>query len=100
MKPSFGALTIRTDAGEFTARYSERGLAELDFPSAKRAPSRAEKREATSTIIRRWHRATEAALKNILAGRPPRFFPPLDPAGTDFQKSVWNTLRKIPLGRT
>ena len=26
--------------------------------------------------------------------------PPLDVVGTEFQKSVWNTLRKIPAGQT
>jgi O-6-methylguanine DNA methyltransferase len=39
-------------------------------------------------------------LKSILAGRSPGKFPPLDLAGTEFQKSVWNALRKIPLGKT
>jgi O-6-methylguanine DNA methyltransferase len=52
------------------------------------------------TKIFAWHRATEAALKNILAGRAPKKFPPLDLAGTDFQKAVWNALRKISPGKT
>ena len=39
-------------------------------------------------------------MKRILAGNEPTQFPPLDPAGTEFQKSVWNALRKIPLGKT
>jgi len=43
---------------------------------------------------------TETALKNILAGREPNHLPPLDLAGTEFQKSVWNALRKISLGKT
>ena len=50
--------------------------------------------------IRAWHRATTDALKKILAGGEPEKFPPLDLAGTAFQKSVWNALRKISLGKT
>lgn len=50
--------------------------------------------------ILRWHRAITAALKAILAGREPKTLPPLDMAGTAFQKSVWHALRKISLGRT
>ena len=42
----------------------------------------------------------ETALKNILAGNAPEEFPPLDLAGTAFQKKVWNALRKISLGKT
>ena len=41
-----------------------------------------------------------AQLENILAGRKPKTLPPLDLAGTEFQKSVWNALRKISLGKT
>ncbi len=43
---------------------------------------------------------TTDALKKILAGREPKKFPPLDMAGTEFQKSVWSALRKISSGKT
>ena len=44
---------------------------------------------------------TGTALKNILAGRAAKTLPPLDLSGkTEFQKSVWNALRKIPRGKT
>jgi len=87
--------------GNFVARYSENGLAELNFPNPKGfvAPKRSEGGRLPAKI-RAWHCATEAALKSILAGRAPKTFPPLDLAGTDFQKSVWNALRKISLGKT
>jgi O-6-methylguanine DNA methyltransferase len=42
----------------------------------------------------------ETALKNILAGRKPKDLPPLDLAGTEFQKSVWSALRNISAGKT
>jgi O-6-methylguanine DNA methyltransferase len=94
-------LPIPTRDGEFAARYSKKGLAGLNFPkagSARRADWTPQR--GVPTKIRRWHRATEAALKNILAGRIPKNLPPLDLAGTAFQKSVWNALRKISAGKT
>ncbi|HZL80096.1 MAG TPA: methylated-DNA--[protein]-cysteine S-methyltransferase [Candidatus Limnocylindrales bacterium] len=108
--------TVTTD-GKFIARYSEKGLAELNFPKAGRASARAvssrrrgdesqnylvkdSSRRLLQIKIRAWHRQTEAALKKILAGRTPKELPPLDMDGTAFQKSVWNALRKISPGKT
>jgi O-6-methylguanine DNA methyltransferase len=100
-KNNFFELPILTSDGRFTARYSEKGLAELNFPNAKAfvAPKRSEG-GPIPTKIRAWHRVTESALKNILAGRKQEKLPPLDLAGTEFQKSVWNALRKISFGKT
>lgn len=39
-------------------------------------------------------------MKSILDERPPADLPPLDPAGTEFQKSVWRALGQIPFGKT
>jgi O-6-methylguanine DNA methyltransferase len=101
MKAQLTEISVITPAGKFIARYSEQGLAELDFPNTKAsvAPKRGEG-GAASAKIRTWHRITKAALKNVLAGRTPKKFPPLDLAGTEFQKSVWNALRKISSGQT
>jgi O-6-methylguanine DNA methyltransferase len=107
MKNNFVELPISTRDGKFIARYSEKGLAGLDFPrvgSARRAdhvgrPQGPSQRDVP-TKIRAWHRATEAALKKVLAGLEPKEFPPLDLTGTEFQKSVWSTLRKISSGKT
>ncbi len=107
-------LPIVTSDGVFIARYTETGLAELNFPNAKvvaagkrsegglvgRASSRAGGKSEIPAQIRAWHRTTESALKKILGGTEPEKFPPFDAAGTDFQKSVWREMRKIPLGRT
>ncbi len=102
MKNHSVELPIPTRAGRFTARYSEKGLAGLDFPKVGRASSRAVKPNSIPTnVISDWHRATEAALKSILAGRAAKKLPPLDlSAGTEFQKRVWDALRKISLGET
>lgn len=48
------------------------------------------------------HKITNNAsteLQEYLAGRRTNFNVPLDPVGTDFQKMVWDTLRKIPYGQ-
>jgi O-6-methylguanine DNA methyltransferase len=99
MEKALVKILIATPDGEFLAGYSENGLAELSFPSA-RASARAAKNENFSAQISGWQRLTEAALKAVLAGRAPKKFPPLDLAGTDFQRSVWRALQKIPSGRT
>ena len=100
MKKQFFELPAVTRAGTFRARYSENGLVELSFPKSAWSFLRATKREIAPAKIRAWHRVTGAALKSILAGRAPKTFPPLDLAGTDFQKSVWNALQKISPGKT
>ena len=73
MKTNFVELPIPTRDGKFVAHYSEKGLAELNFPVG-RASSRAAKKEMISAKIRSWHRATETALKKILTGNKPKKF--------------------------
>jgi O-6-methylguanine DNA methyltransferase len=122
MRNNFMELPISTRDGTFIAHYSAKGLAEIDWPKVGRVSSRAasgRRRDDESQIspaskelirdssrrllqnkIRGWHRLTEVALKKILAGDEPKKFPPLDLAGTEFQKSVWRAMQKIPLGKT
>ena len=93
-------LSIATPDGQFIARYSAKGLAGLDFPSERRGKA-ASLNRVVLPQIRRWHRATAAALKRALAGRAPGVLPPLDiSAGTAFQQRVWGALRKIGCGQT
>jgi O-6-methylguanine DNA methyltransferase len=99
MKTGFHELPISTRDGRFTAHYSEKGLAQLNFPVGRASP-RAVKQNGVPAKIKDWHRTTETALKQILAGREPKKFPPLDMTGTAFQKSVWRALQKISLGKT
>jgi O-6-methylguanine DNA methyltransferase len=114
MKTFLIKLPAITRDGKFIARYSENGLAELDFPkmnrrrrgdesqisSASTGSVRDSSRRLLQNKIRNWHRMTETALKRILAGGEPETFPPLDLSGTEFQKNVWNALRKISPGKT
>lgn len=93
------ALPISTNAGSFLARYSDRGLVGLDFPSAK--TQRESPAAAPDAVTRRWHATTGRALLDALAGRKPRALPPLDlSSGTPFQREVWTALGRIPCGET
>jgi O-6-methylguanine DNA methyltransferase len=102
MKKDFIKLSIPTRDGQFTAHYSDKGLAGLDFPKAGQKPARTVKQDGVhADTISRWHRATESALKSALAGRAAKSLPPLDwSGGTEFQKKVWDALRNISLGET
>jgi len=60
---------IETDAGIFTASFSENGLARLEFPRGQKDPRTAATR--ASWQQRRWLSATARALREALAGRPP-----------------------------
>ena len=94
----FVELALVTPDGIFRARYSATGLVALRFPT--RRSGQLELNIAPANITR-WHPATAAALKRALAGRAPRVLPPLDlGAGTEFQRSVWQRLLKIPCGET
>ena len=94
------ALPISTVEGEFLAHYSRRGLAALDFPG-RHTPGKAAKPDnGVPADIREWHQMTETALNKLLAGEKQVKFPPLDIVGTEFQKSVWRAMLKIPSGKT
>ena len=95
-------MAITTAHGEFTARYSANGLAQLSFPTA--FTSMRDATPAPSHLrpqISAWHRITAKALKRALLGQEPDGLPPLDVAdGTPFQRSVWRALQGIPTGKT
>jgi len=98
MKPvTLITLPIPTADGEFTAHYSPKGLAALDFPGGRQMSSS----KSTPAAVRSWHKLTTCALKAVLAGRHPETLPPLDlSSGTAFQQRVWAELRRITPGQT
>src|SRR5580698_10434745 len=108
MKTEFVELPIATRDGIFLAHYSEKGLAELDFPNTDGlvAPKRHAGGRAVNLVqiplqILRWHRVTTEALKSVLAGRAAKNMPPLDWTGkTEFQKSVWRAMLRLGPGKT
>jgi O-6-methylguanine DNA methyltransferase len=101
MKTAAVQFRIPTSLGTFVAFYNEKGLAGLNFPDNKEGvlPGATDDQNI-SPKIREWHRLTEAALKKFTAGEKPTQLPPLDLVGTEFQKSVWREMLKIPYGKT
>lgn len=95
------AMPVTTSLGIFTARYSNNGLAELNFPNAAIvATPQGTADEALLSKVKKWHRVTEMALLTALSGKRP-VLPPLDWNGaTDFQKAVWRQMLKIIPGET
>jgi methylated-DNA-[protein]-cysteine S-methyltransferase len=99
MKRNLIELPIHTRDGIFVAHYSEKGLAELDFPNREGLVALGRKVPMPARI-KNWHRTTETALKKVLAGKKPKL-PPLDWTGkTEFQKSVWRAMLKLATGKT
>lgn len=91
-------LAIPTAADEFTAHYSEHGLAQLDFPDDERSH---DSDTSASPEAKAWNATTTHALKEILAGRAPEKLPPLDlSCGTEFQRRVWHVLLQIGMSET
>lgn len=94
-------MPIPTPEGEFTAYYSARGLCGLEFPAGTRQRKDRAGAALPAAQIRGWHATATKALRLALAGQPPKRLPPLDlSGGTEFQRRVWRTLRKIARGRT
>ena len=90
-------VSIPTTDGTFTATYSESGLCGLDFPGRTKTQGSAKLPEK----VARWHRLTATALKTALQGGLSDELPPLDlSAGSKFQQSVWQAMRRIPSGKT
>lgn len=96
--PALLSLPIATADGVFTAHYSERGLAGINFPE-KQSSANARQRDDVPKQIKAWHRLTTTALNQVVAGKPPGELPTLDlTAGTEFQRSVWKAMLRIRLG--
>ena len=93
-------LPVETADGIFLARYSETGLASLDFPRNQRFARESQPADVPNQV-KLWHRLTSRALAAVLAGKEPAELPPFDiSSGTKFQQSVWTALRKIGVGKT
>jgi O-6-methylguanine DNA methyltransferase len=92
------SLPIETAEGVFMATYSrDIGIRSLSFPGMTTSVTYA----AATPQTFRWHRQTEAALHRVLQGQPASDLPPLDwTDATEFQRRVWEVLKRIPPGKT
>lgn len=86
---------IATPLGPVTAARSARGLSGLWFDGQKHHPGTlaVPEDDGSDPVLA----GTEAALAAYFAGRQASL-PPLDPAGTAFQREVWQALLEIAPG--
>ena len=92
---------VTTAVGVFTAYFSERGLARLEFPPATDPRKEHDSSKKLSSTASRWLVLTESALNRGMAGKTLGSLPPLDlDVGTAFQQRVWQMLRRITLHKT
>lgn len=86
---------IATPLGPLTAARSATGLAGLWFDGQKHHPGplAVPEDDGSDAVLS----ATAAALAAYFSGKA-YALPPLDPAGTDFQREVWRALLAIPAG--
>lgn len=86
---------IATPLGPLTAARSAAGLSGLWFDGQKHHPGALDVPEddGRDAVLS----ATEAALTAYFSGKPFEM-PPLDPAGTAFQREVWQALLEIAPG--
>ena len=91
------SLLVDSPVGPLVLREERGRIVGLDWADAGRGgrPTRTASRPG-SPLLRR--AATQLA--QYFAGRRRAFDLPLDPGGTAFQKSVWETMRGIPFGAT
>ena len=85
-----GTATLASDGASLTGLWLE---GQKNFGPSPGAEVQVSPMPAVVEQTKRW-------LDLYFSGKEPDFCPPLDPDGTDFQKTVWSVLRTIPYGET
>lgn len=81
-----GTATLASDGASLTGLWLE---GQKNFGPSPGAEVQVSPTPAVFEQTKRW-------LDLYFSGNEPDFCPPLDPDGTDFQKTVWSVLRTIP----
>jgi methylated-DNA-[protein]-cysteine S-methyltransferase len=81
-------LSLNTPLGEITLSEENGAIVSLDW-------GRGRDQAATPLLLR-----ARARLQDYFDGLTTEFDLPLAPAGTSFRRSVWEAMRRIPLGET
>ena len=98
-------ITIETPIGDMAAAAMKEGICFLEFTSRPALESEINKLAlAFNATIKpgsnRHLRALRRQLKEYFRGKRKEFTLKLVTPGTDFQREVWETLKKIPYGET
>nr|WP_262915765.1 methylated-DNA--[protein]-cysteine S-methyltransferase [Chryseobacterium taklimakanense] len=96
---------IETPLGTMIACADENGICMLEFSDRKALPTELKEisKHFNANIIQGENphlRTLESELAEYFEGKRKEFTVPLSPVGTEFQKNVWEVLRKIPYGTT
>lgn len=96
---------IETPLGTMIACADENGICMLEFSDRKALPTELKEisKHFNANIIQGENphfKTLEKELSEYFEGKIKDFTVPLSPVGTDFQKNVWEVLRKIPYGTT
>lgn len=96
---------IETPIGTMYAAAVEEGICMLEFTDRKmlEAEFKDLAKSLNATIVQsenRHFKILEKELVEYFEGKRMKFTVPLSPVGTEFQKSVWKVLLKIPYGET
>ena len=86
---------LSTPIGELTLIASDTALTGVAFPSWRHRPARA-RRDTMSEVLGR----AKDQLTEYFTGTRTTFDIPLDAAGSEFERRVWDLLRAIPYGAT
>lgn len=90
-------LVFPYEKGDVVARFTERGLRQLDLGPVVSPP---ENGDGCPQSVRAWMKTFRRQLERYFAGKPEDFSGiPLDLDGaTAFRRSVWETARGVPWG--
>lgn len=91
---------VKTKIGTLYLVASHRGLRNVLFTEPELPPILGPKNSDESLNAKIILQQATTELKEYFAGKRKTFNLPLDLDGTDFQKDVWNQLKKIPYGTT
>ena len=92
------SVSLDSPLGRLRLHATATHLTRLDLPGTRPAPTAGGAAEAgpAGVLLRR----AAVELGEYFAGRRTVFDLPLSPAGTAFQRRVWDLLRRIPHGQT
>lgn len=86
----------KSPIGDIIIMSDEVGITGLRFKGRSENEELRDKKYKETTAIKE----TEKWLDIYFSGKNPKFIPPLNVVGTEFQKLVWKTLLEIPYGKT
>jgi methylated-DNA-[protein]-cysteine S-methyltransferase len=94
--------TVKTPIGVLRVAASEDSVLAVELPRRRSEPAlerwlRSHVPHSAETEVLR---AALVQLREYFAGKRRQFDVPVDPAGTDFQRRVWNAIAAIPYGET